>query len=379
VQALITRVAVATQASPEDACRLLRKCIADLNVSYFAPITQMQLLLTKRCNLACSYCFQSGAHRAHDMASDIAKKAIDLLFDYGRVPGPLSVVFFGGEPSMAASTLRRTLEYASELAEARSRALRFAMTTNGTLLTRDIARYLALRRVRTLVSIDGLKRTHDSHRRYYTGASSYESVIVGIRILQDEGVEYGVRLTITPSNVDVLADDLNGLLQIGITSYMLGVCSGVPWSNQAMDKLLAQLETLYSVAADGTITLLEFDEPGQPGQAALYGCGAGRGVIAVSTTGELWCCARVLGIPSPVLKLGDVTLGIVQMRKRAILAGGKAAQRACEEAGLPADYRGWCYIENYVENGDPFKPSLWQYEVCKRVSEAHGRVARHCL
>lgn len=73
---------------------------------YASHINNLQMLtlqVTQNCNLRCSYCVYSGNYknRTHSnlrMSFDVAKKAIDYLFEHSINLEKVSIGFYGGEP-----------------------------------------------------------------------------------------------------------------------------------------------------------------------------------------------------------------------------------------------------------------------------------------
>ena len=111
--------------------------------------------LTRRCNLRCIHCYASASEdSARELTTDEAKAVIDDLAEMGI---PL-LLFSGGEP-----LLRKDI---FELASyATSKGIRCALSTNGTLITPEIAEKIKEAGfVYVGVSFDGLKETIDRFR-----------------------------------------------------------------------------------------------------------------------------------------------------------------------------------------------------------------------
>ena len=86
----------------------------------------------------------------------------------------------------------------------------WGMTTNGTLITRDIAHKLAESGMRTVsVSIDGLQETHDRLRGLPGG---YERAMQGIRNLIDEGAFQTIQVTTVVNHQNI--SELDELFEI---------------------------------------------------------------------------------------------------------------------------------------------------------------------
>jgi radical SAM protein with 4Fe4S-binding SPASM domain len=149
--------------------------------------------ITRACNLKCVHCYNdSGTNKADDeLSTNEAKAVLDNLSGFG-VP---SVLFSGGEPLMRPD-LFELMGYAVE------RGLRAVISTNGTLITADVANKIKQHEVSYVgISLDGIGKVNDQFRGV-TGA--FERAVEGIKNCQDAGVRIGLRLTLTKRNVQDL-------------------------------------------------------------------------------------------------------------------------------------------------------------------------------
>ncbi len=71
------------------------------------------------------------------------------------------------------------------MARERGKEISFSITTNGTLLTREIAGFLKENGVTVCLSIDGPREIQDRNRPYASGRGSYEDVTRGIELLME--------------------------------------------------------------------------------------------------------------------------------------------------------------------------------------------------
>ena len=114
--------------------------------------------LTDRCNLSCTHCYnKSGPGRSTEGELTTAE-ALDVIDDLADMGSPL-ILFTGGEPLMRADIW--------DLARhAKSRGLKMALSTNGTLITPEIARRIRDSGIEYAgISLDGAKaETHDRFR-----------------------------------------------------------------------------------------------------------------------------------------------------------------------------------------------------------------------
>ena len=148
---------------------------------------------TQACNLKCRHCYAAVAAseelrvKSGELSTDEARAMIDDLAAFGCP----ALLFSGGEPCLRADLVEL-------MAYARERGLRTVLSTNGTLITTDLAaRFAAVGLDYVGVSIDGLKETHDAFR----GVSGvFEKSLEGVRNAKAEGVKVGFRMTISRGN-----------------------------------------------------------------------------------------------------------------------------------------------------------------------------------
>jgi 12,18-didecarboxysiroheme deacetylase len=150
--------------------------------------------MTRRCNLKCIHCYSSSADidYPNELSTPEGKKLIDDLAQFGS---PV-ILFSGGEPLLRADLL--------ELAQyAVDRKMRAVISTNGTLITREIATRLQKIGLSYVgVSLDGLEKTHD---RFRGKKGAFAEAIQGIRNCREAGIKVGIRFTVNKHNLPDVA------------------------------------------------------------------------------------------------------------------------------------------------------------------------------
>ena len=149
--------------------------------------------ITRTCNLKCVHCYNdSGTGKAsNEVTTDQAKAVLDDLGQF-KVP---SVLFSGGEP-LTRPDLFELIEYAGQ------QGMRAVISTNGTLITADIARKIKQKGVSYVgISLDGIGEVNDKFRGV---SGAFDKAVRGIRNCQDAEVRTGLRLTLTKMNVQDL-------------------------------------------------------------------------------------------------------------------------------------------------------------------------------
>jgi radical SAM protein with 4Fe4S-binding SPASM domain len=149
--------------------------------------------ITRKCNLKCVHCYNdSGPDKScNELSTSQAKTVLDDLAQFG-VP---SVLFSGGEPLMRPD-LFELIEYAA------GQGLRTVISTNGTLITADIADKIKKAGVSYVgISLDGIGQINDKFRGV---PGAFDKAVQGIRNCQNADIRVGLRLTLTKRNVQDL-------------------------------------------------------------------------------------------------------------------------------------------------------------------------------
>lgn len=171
------------------------------------------MLLTDVCNLECAYCFIKGNtpkdKPVRIMSQEIAQEAIDMYFSNLRpTKFRKTVVFYGGEPTLAFSLLKWIVEYIQNQypEEYAKFDVGLLVITNGTKITDEVAAYFAEHREIALnISLDGNKDTNDQKRVYADGSGSFTEIIDGIERLHKVGRrDINISVTIDSHNIDKL-------------------------------------------------------------------------------------------------------------------------------------------------------------------------------
>ncbi|TAK79520.1 MAG: radical SAM protein [Dehalococcoidia bacterium] len=148
---------------------------------------------TRTCNLHCAHCY-TDSHDEKYPDELTTEEAFAMVDDLAALGSPVLLVS-GGEP------LRRhdLLEVA---AHARERGMRVVLSTNGTLITDEMAKRLAEVGVSYVgISIDGRPATHDKFRGML---GAFDASMAAIERCKSEGIKVGLRYTLTRSNIQDL-------------------------------------------------------------------------------------------------------------------------------------------------------------------------------
>lgn len=336
------------------------------------PINTLALILTTGCNLGCSYCYRDNLadpRHAQVMDEDTGRQAIDLLFSQAEGPR-VNIVFFGGEPLTRFATLRALTAHAREKAEAAGWQVDFSLTTNATLIDDAMIGFFVEHDFGIAVSIDGEAADHDRHRLSLGGQGTYARVAANVARLLAAPLRkpVGARVTVSAGNTDLariyrhLHDEM-GFSEVGFAPVTAAPGSPQALSDAELQKILAAMMSLgrdYVAAtkrgqAHGFANMKHLMRDLAQGTRKLLPCGAGIGMLAATTEGELALCHRFAG--SGTGTFGDVRTGVDLAGMGAFLESAQSLPAACRDCMARRLCAGGCYHEAFVQSGDPLAPT----------------------
>jgi len=343
------------------------------------PLTTMVLNVTNQCNLSCTYCYEYGEDKIVDtengrkpkfMGEQTARDSVDFLF---RESGPVAhLTFFGGETLLNLPVLKSTIAYARERAAALGKEVDFSLTTNATLLKPDVIEFLAENRVGVTISIDGPKEVQDQFRVFQNGAGSYDLIAPKIRELlqRHRSRPIGARVTLTSHDLDIRKIFHHLRNEIGFWEVGFAPVTTAPNRNYAIpesgfDRMLGQFRELAAEFRDyalenrhhGFSNVKDTLEEIHKGLSKAFPCGAGLGLMGVSTDGDVALCHRFAG--SDAHKLGTVRDGIDRLVQIEFLEKHHIDHKTdCAHCWARPLCSGGCYHEAHTRYGDTAHANL---------------------
>jgi radical SAM protein with 4Fe4S-binding SPASM domain len=208
--------------------------------------------VTKGCNLRCIHCRASATELSSptDLPTD---RALDIITQIAAFASPI-LVLSGGEP-----LYRRDIFQLARFAT--DRGLRVALATNGTMVTKQLARRIVDSGVRRVsISLDGADSlTHDSFRGI---PGAFEAAVYGLRNLKELGMSVQINMTIARHNARQLPQVLELARGLGAdalhTFLLVPVGCGVDIAAEQMvppEEYEEMLNWFYDRSLEGGIEL----------------------------------------------------------------------------------------------------------------------------
>lgn len=352
-------------------------------------LTFMVLHVTDQCNLRCVYCYERDrpgkAVKAMDL--QIATTAVDWLIRQSGQKKNLRIVFFGGEPLMNFPLIRETVAYANNVSQSKGKTITYEISTNGTLLTREIIHFFKEHKIVPTISMDGTKVIQDRQRPFKNGKGSHEKVVLRIRDLLDAIPQTGCNAILMDGKNH--RNVFNELRKLGFKKIGLSPPNSLSPARQKMlpenilnnddawftSELLQNSEKLLKYInardIDGIRSITQISplvgimELIVKNVHRRIPCGAGRSSVAVSPDGDIFPCHRFTGLDQ--FRLGNVSSP--QAMRNFNSANRLDETPACQSCNARHLCAGGCPHDNFMTTGNHTTPSG---NSCGRMQKAYS-------
>jgi uncharacterized protein len=259
---------------------------------------ELIIMPTEDCNFRCVYCYESFLRGT--MSQEVQDSIVALVASKPNLK-QLTVAWFGGEPLVAGEVVVSLMERLDRHCRAGNIRLTSHATTNGYLLTPELAtRVIGLGVKNFQITLDGLAHDHDKRRVGAHGEKTFDTIMQNLRFLHASDLDFTVmiRHNFDPDSLinldeylDMLAAEFAGDGRFRTSFEAIGRWGGESDDNLvicedrdgaraisrakhlAQDKGLRDAATLYQI---------------QPGGSACYA--ANPNSFVVGSDGTLYKC-----------------------------------------------------------------------------------------
>jgi len=297
-------------------------------------VKNITFVVTERCNLNCSYCYETHKSGAR-MTKQVAKDAVDFLFNKEKVNGyydqevspGLILEFIGGEPLLEIELINYIVEYfkfkAFEVNSPWALNYMISMATNGILFkTKAVQDFLKRNKGRVSVglTIDGNKELHDACRVFPDGSGSYDIVEESAKEWLKTDSHPQTKITLSPFNISYVNDALKNVWGLGITGAFTNCVFEEGWTEDHAKIFYSELIQLADYLLEDEnyakyYTSLFDESIGKPRTEDRNWCGGNGSMLAIGTDGRCFPCIRFmkysLSTPGREEKcIGDIYRGL---------------------------------------------------------------------
>ncbi|MCR5837214.1 MAG: radical SAM protein [Lachnospiraceae bacterium] len=172
----------------------------DLELEYYpTDLTDLRIEITYNCNGYCKYCIVYG-NEIEKFENLNMIQLVDSLKQEEWFKKIKTILLIGGEPLLCFDQI----EYLLDNFDGEVR-----ISTNGTLITSEMAKKMAKRNVMVYLSLDGPEKEDNSMRIYKNGEFMYDDIIRGLNYLLEENVRFGIFTVSTKHNVYNIVEQMS--------------------------------------------------------------------------------------------------------------------------------------------------------------------------
>lgn len=363
-------------------------------------VTSLVLQVTQNCNLRCEYCVYSGSYhnRVHSnkrMSFEMAKRGIDFLIKHSKDCNAIHIGFYGGEPLLEFDLIHKCMQYASE--KGYGKKIYFNLTTNGTLLTKEMVEIFEKYDLHLMFSLDGPKEIHDMSRKFASNEGSFETLINNVKMIKEYYPVFfenniAFNTVLNPENgYSCVSDFIAADTLLNTSPFMSGIVSPINAKNEKTvseqfveeeryEYFLLLLEKVNEIK-EGRIPPLEaadsvqleemrfqknlvgnFELPDKSHHAGP--CIPGSFRLFMNVDGDFYPCERVCE-NSEFVKMGNINEGLDVEKAKKILNIEEFTKERCHECWA-YNYCHMCVADIEWADGNPEKSILKR---CKEIKE----------
>lgn len=194
------------------------------------PIT---VVLTTRCNMSCMYCFEdSVVNNKYDTMNNVVADNLLLFIENNLKQGSnyVNITWYGGEPLLCLKTIKYLTRKIVTLCKSYNAKYRFGMTSNGSLLTKDVAIALSKLFIEKIqITLAGTEEKHNVRRPLKSGKNSYRTVLANI-VEASKYLNITIRCNVDQGNATNIKNLINELAEYNlankVTIYFAPVHAG---------------------------------------------------------------------------------------------------------------------------------------------------------
>lgn len=324
----------------------------------FSGIMKITLAITQRCNLACDYCYIGKKNCT--MSKETATKIIDFVFQNAKENEKIEIGFFGGEPLLEIGLIREIMEliHSHDLYD-RNRMI-ISVTTNGTIYSEEISRFLVDNNIILNISCDGPQIVHDAFRHFPDGRGSSEIVEANIKQALKDFPLIPVNAVYSPENLHLLPDVVEYLASLGVRNIYLNPNISARWTKKEADILpkiygavarkyidfYLKGEPRYISLIDGAIAVIL-----RGGYKPSERCRMGAGEYAFGPSGNIYPCERLIGYDDGKEHcIGNINNNFIE-NECCKSVSSTAINEECLVCGIKDYCMNWCGCTNYCSTG----------------------------
>lgn len=239
----------------------------------------------------------------------------------------------------------------------------FRLSTNGTLITKDILEYLKEKEIYFVLSIDGEKEQHNYNRIYKNGSGSYQNIIEKLSSIFKINPYVIAVSVITPETTKYLSVGVKTLFNKGFLYVLQTLDYSAKWEKKhikVLKKQYSELTEFYynNIINNNKIYYSPFDERIKTWAQKPYEkgdlCDLANTQIAIAPSGRIYPCVQFIGSDDEAHRhnsIGDVFSGFIQYKRRYFIEQNYLDKESCMGCVLNGRCATYCGCVNWRATG----------------------------
>lgn len=166
---------------------------------YRTDALELILMASEDCNFRCTYCYEDFSRGT--MIPGVREGIKNLVRKRIKKLNRLNISWFGGEPLYGWEAIEDLAPFFSDIAEEHEVPIWSQMTTNGYLLTPNVADKLFSWQIRSYqITLDGMPEDHNSSRIARDGSPTFDQIFSNLKALARREEDFFVQLRVNVDN-----------------------------------------------------------------------------------------------------------------------------------------------------------------------------------
>ena len=176
------------------------------DINSFGPLRLVIIQATPYCNLDCDYCYLPDRSNKKQLSLELIAPIFQKLLTSSFTKDAFTVCWHAGEPlTVPLSFYKSAFEIIQSLDlkfSPQKPKITYSIQTNGTLINQAWCDLFRQYPVKIGVSLDGPDFIHNTHRKTRTGLGSHASTMRGIKLLQQNQLDFQIIAVVTAASLD---------------------------------------------------------------------------------------------------------------------------------------------------------------------------------
>ena len=195
---------------------------------------------TLLCNLKCDYCYiyNKDFYNKHNNSDlNISKKVVDTFLDkyvsylHDKHIRTATLQFYGGEPLCNWEMVKYFIQKSKYMFP-----FEISIITNGTLVTDEMLDLFERYDVGIGMSVDGIKKVTDMHRRFKASSKSvYDEVVESIKKISSRKIRLALSVTITDELLRHQDDILENMVHLNVANINYNLLHEHAFNSRMLD------------------------------------------------------------------------------------------------------------------------------------------------